>query len=224
MLCEIATDPENDLSSNSTFDLYDSFIHYLIDREVQKPGRYPNFTGHIRRAFNAAVAWWLWERGNASTTTLGDVPVGMCTSAVGDTFHDFDDVGLKRELTTGCLVEKGGQTIYFGHRSLQEFLVAEHLYVERLLEDPDTHRSSIGKIWPLLTSVISDFILQWLRRESDAGQKLAMSWLAHLEPVVNVEPNLAALEFFANLMDVAELSVEDRVSTPWRVFLRRFSP
>ena len=46
-----------------------------------------------------------------------------------------------------------------------------------------------------------------------------MSWLDHLEPVVNVEPNLAALEFFANLMDVAELSVEERVSTPWHAFL-----
>jgi len=33
--------------------------------------------------------------------------------------HDYDDTALRKELTAGCLIEKGATgTIYFGHRSL----------------------------------------------------------------------------------------------------------
>src|ERR1700757_1196656 len=75
-----------------------------------------------RRKFNRSVAWWLWQQGGASTSVFHDLPVEMCKAAVVGIRHEFDIEGLKRELVAGCLVEKGGGTIYFAHRSIQEFL------------------------------------------------------------------------------------------------------
>lgn len=222
MLCEIAADPEEDLSGGSIFDLYDRFIHYLIDREVRKPGRYPNFTVPVRRKFNAAVAWWLWDKATASTTTLADVPITLCYQAVGDTPHDLDEVGLKRELTTGCLIEKGGQTIYFGHRSLQEFLVAEYLWSTRLLEDTRARRCDLGKVWALLTNVISDFLIEWLRRSDVSQVELSRYWLQQLELVLSPELNIASLQFFSELVGAAKFTADEGFRSAWLVLLSYF--
>jgi hypothetical protein len=222
MLAEIATDDAASLNNISRFELYDSFIHYLIDREVRKPGRYPGFNIHIRRTFNAAVGWWLWEHATASTTTLSDIPEQICRQAVGDTGHHFDEVGLKRELTTGCLVEKGGQTIYFGHRSLQEFLVAEHLYKTRLLERPDARRPEIARIWPTVNYVVADFLLNWISRDAGATLELARFYVSQL-PVSNVRDlNPGSVYLFSRLLRLASFSDAEIANQPWFILLGYF--
>jgi hypothetical protein len=101
MLCQIATDPALDLSNLSTYRLFDLFVHFLLDREVSKRGRDQRFTLDARRAFNRALALWLWEQGGAS------VPNDLCRKAVANIHHDYDEVALRKELTAGCLIEKG---------------------------------------------------------------------------------------------------------------------
>lgn len=127
MLCEVAVDPEVSLASMTRAGLYDAFVHYLLFREVKKRGRDTTFPADARRLFNAEVAWWLWQQGGASTASFDVLPQKLCMAAVGGIEHDYDADGLKRELAAGLLVEKNQQAIYFAHRSIQEFLVAEHL-------------------------------------------------------------------------------------------------
>ena len=127
MLCQIATDPSITLAMLSKYGLFDRFVHFLLDREVKKRGRDPRFSIDVRRQFNAALALWLWQQGSASTVTLSFVPATLCHRAAAHVSHDYDDVALRRELIAGCLIEKGAGTVFFGHRSLQEFLVADAL-------------------------------------------------------------------------------------------------
>jgi NACHT domain/Restriction endonuclease len=130
MLCDIATDPAISLTAMSAYRLYDVFIHYLIDRETSKKGRFRGFGFIQRRKFSELLAWHLWQAGGASTTTYADIPNDLLWAAVGEARHEFDDEGLRRELLIGCMVEKSSGGIFFPHRSIQEFLVAEHIWTE----------------------------------------------------------------------------------------------
>ncbi|QCO00048.1 NACHT domain-containing protein (plasmid) [Azospirillum argentinense] len=219
MLCEIAADPATDLGHVALFELYDTFIHYLLDREVSKAGRYAGFDIAVRRRFNASFAWWLWERGQASTTTFADAPIALCHAVTTDVLHDFDDEGLKRELTSGCLVEKGGSTVYFGHRSIQEFLVAEHLFDTNLLAEHG--RSRVDHIWPLLNPVIADFLMERLSRDP-AREQRARDWLAALEPWSETDLDPAGANLFVRLAALVGLAKEALWRSPWNVFLAFF--
>ena len=66
----------------------------------------------------------------------------ICDASVRRVAHNFDQHGLKRELIAGCLIEKGGGEIYFGHRSIQEFLAAEYLFETDMLARADLD------LWP----------------------------------------------------------------------------
>ena len=124
MLCQIATNPDIELHRISKYGLFDRFVHFLLDREVSKRGRDKRFSVGVRRRFNASVALWLWRQGGASTVSLSHIPNSLFAAATETIRHDYDDIGLRRELTQGCLVDKNGTTVFFNHRSLQEFLVA----------------------------------------------------------------------------------------------------
>jgi hypothetical protein len=120
MLCQIATDPDLSLADLTKYRLFDLFVHFLLEREVNKHGRDPRFTLDVRRGFNRSLAFWLWSQGGISTVELASVPCEICRSACLGVRHDYDDAALRKELTAGCLIEKGlSGTIYFGHRSLQ---------------------------------------------------------------------------------------------------------
>lgn len=141
MLCEIAAHPDQLRTDMSVYELFDSFVHYLLLRELEKRGRDKDFPIKVRRRLNASLAWWLWERGGASTTTLNDIPQPLCDEATRDISHSLQKEEMRRELIQGCLIEKGAQTIYF-HRSIQEFLAAEHLIETDLLQ-----RGGYGANW-----------------------------------------------------------------------------
>ena len=216
MLCEIASDSETKLEGIDTFDLYDRFIHYLVEREAHR--RYRAFNTAIRRRFNGAVAWWLWQRGQASTTTLGDVPIELCQAAVGPIYHDFDNEGLVRELTAGCLVEKGTNAVYFGHRSIQEFLVAEWIFDTDLLVDAHG-RYSVLSILPTLTDVVVEFILERLKRSSQRTA-IARRWLANCDKWHGTEPvERSALRFLIGVISFAHLPPHELLKSPLYVML-----
>lgn len=218
MLCDIATDPSANLAGVNTYSLYDRFVHYLVEREVRKPGRYDKFDGPIRRRFNSEVAWWLWEKGQASTTTLADVPNAICRRVVDGIDHDLDDAGLSSELAAGCLVNKGGSTIYFGHRSIQEFLVAEHIFDTSLLARADGQRY-LETLWPFLTGAVPEFIIERLK-SAPKPVETARDWLHSLERLIgNLPPSNEAVKFFADVYSVAQIPVADVWKSPWNISL-----
>jgi hypothetical protein len=81
MLCQIATDPGLSRADLSKYRLFDLFVHFLLDREVNKRGRDPHFSLDIRRRFNRSLAFWLWSQGGVSTVTLASITPEICRAA-----------------------------------------------------------------------------------------------------------------------------------------------
>jgi hypothetical protein len=224
MLCEIATQPEISLSGLSKYRLYDLFIHYLLEREVEKRGRYPGFDISTRRRFNTALAWWLWERGLASTTSFADIPDELCDAAVKDNAHEFDALGLRRELIAGCLVDKGGDAIFFSHRSIQEFLVSEHLIETDLLAKTSKEHEKTGSLRLVIDNLnpeIIDFILGRLR-DSGIDQGLLERWTFRLVQLKGLGIPLAGVDLFAKALAHAELFPVAQAG-PWEFWLYHFA-
>jgi energy-coupling factor transporter ATP-binding protein EcfA2 len=166
MLCRIATQPQWSLDHVDQFSLYDMFVEYLLMREVDKQGRFASFGVPVRRTANSSLSWWLFSQEAASTVSLTNAPVGLFKKAVHEVSHDFDDEGLVRELAQGCLIEKGADVVYFGHRSIQEFLAAEHLFDVGLEPDQDP-ASSISSVCRWATEQVCDFLAEFLSRRSN---------------------------------------------------------
>ncbi|MET3925158.1 restriction endonuclease [Devosia sp. 2618] len=167
MLCRIATRPNWDIAGLDHFSLYDLFVEYLLMREVDKEGRFAGFGVPVRRTANSSLSWWLFSQDAASTMSLASAPVGLFKKAVSAVPHDFDDEALVRELAQGCLVEKGADVVYFGHRSIQEFLAAEHLYQARLTPHQD-HGSSVQNVCKWATEQVCGFLEEFFTKRPDA--------------------------------------------------------
>lgn len=217
MLCQIGAHPQFNLTALSVHALFDSFVHYLLDREVRKAGRDPRFNIDARRRFNAAVAWWLWERGAVSATSLHDVPLAICHEAASNMTHDLDDVVLKRELMQGCLIEKAADTIYFGHRSLQEFLVADHLVATNLLAAAPRSDQVLDKIVDNITPEIVDFIVAGVMATA-AGRARAHTWLSRSADLVGRSVRLQGFNLFVKLASALEEPSLDPLQSPWFIW------
>jgi hypothetical protein len=216
MLCEIATQPDISLNVESRFDLYDTFIHYLLDREAKKRGRSEAFDVSRRRTFNCALAWWLWEKGGAATTTLASIPSSICLIAAAGVEHEFDEEGLRRELTAGCLIEKAGDTIYFAHRSIQEFLVAEHLFDSHLLDARE-----LGHLVNLLNEEVVDFLSARVAVEPDA-KRIARNWIDILAHLRGHAVSAVGFDLFVRLGRLVGESDVDPTQNSWRYWIRYF--
>lgn len=221
MLCEIAAQPEFSLQKLTVYDLFDTFVHYLLDRETRKKGRDPQFDINVRRAFNGSLAWWLWERGGASTTTLNDVPQSICAEAAQNVQHDHDDIGLRRELIQGCLIEKAGNTIYFGHRSLQEFLVAEHLIETSLLEGAPDRPHPIERVLTSINREVTQFLVAGAQVNDDRRERV-VSWFDRLTTYPGNDVSLQSFELFVGLARALTIKVPDPSISPWLVWLEFF--
>jgi hypothetical protein len=218
MLCHIATDRAVELKSLSKHGLFDRFVHFLLDREVRKAGRDPNFTLAARRRFNAEVALWLWLQGGVSTTSLAHVPFELCKTAADGVQHDYDESALRKELTAGCLIEKAAGTVYFGHRSLQEFLVSE-----AILTRSASAGFSEGDLDIYIRTVnaeIVDFIVGAL--DSQGGARKAMErWLAVLPGWECIDLEKTSMRLLVALYE--RLKPDNDDLGPWQPFLEYFS-
>lgn len=221
MLCQIATDADVTLVGLSRFSLFDRFVHFLLEREVRKKGRDPRLSLEIRRRFNASLALWLWDHGGASTMTLSTVPESLCRSALGQESFDYDETGLRRELTAGCLVEKGTSgTIYFGHRSLQEFLVAEQLiatFSPSSQAEPAAVLAQLG----LVTPEVSEFIVD--AAKSDAERKeVVTGWMDLLDGYRRRDFPRNAVRCLVDVIKAFPEIDSAKRSDPWFDWLRYF--
>lgn len=221
MLCEIAAQKEIPAKNISKFHLYDMFLQLLVDREFKKKGRSELFTPDIRRKFNASLSWWLWIEGRSSTTTITDIPNSLFQELTSGMNHDFDQDGLKRELIAGCLVEKAAKTIYFGHRSIQEFLVSEFLFLENLLAMNDRRRSPLDLIVSMLNAEIIEFLLGWIENAKDPSA-IVIGYLENLSHFSHPQMPLKGFEVYSRLIE--RYSIKDQISwiRPWGVFINYF--
>lgn len=218
MLCEVATDPEFALANMTKLRLYDAFVHYLLHREIRKGGRDPRISLEARRRYNAGVAWWLWEKGGATTASLDSIPSALALEATQDLQTDYDAIGLQRELAAGLLVEKGETALYFAHRSIQEFLVAENLLTRGLFSPSD--RGDPSAILHLLNAEIIDFMALYFAATADSRAK-ALNWINAVDGIRGKIP-AADLALPARLARERGLANEVYLSSPWMYLLGFF--
>jgi hypothetical protein len=126
MLAEVLPDYSGkNLDAITVHDLYDYFIDFVTDREATKPER-GRFKPEQLRTFARDVAIWLWrQRGQRSAPSL--IPAEIIDNYRGPT----DDVETTmRDLVVSSLLDRRpGIPFFFPHRSFQEFLVAEAVFV-----------------------------------------------------------------------------------------------
>lgn len=216
MLCEIAVQPDQLRADMSVYELFDSFVHYLLHREIEKNGRDSDFPIEVRRRFNAGLAWWLWERGGASTTTLADIPQSVCDAATRNLRHSLGREEMRRELIQGCLVEKGINTIYF-HRSLQEFLAAEHLIETDLLQRGGSS-DWLSEVTAAVTPEVIEFAVAGAG-VSSARRDRALQWLEALGKANGVRVSLPGFDLFVQLAREFDVVIDDPFGSPWLIWL-----
>ena len=226
MLCQIATDPDIILTELSQFGLFDRFVHFLLDREVKKNGRDPRFSLEARRRFNRALAYWLWAHGGVSTVTIASIPSTICNAAAAGISHDYDDQALRKELVAGCLIEKGETgTIYFGHRSLQEFLVAEELIHSDVLQNIGENKNAALTALDLITHEIGAFILEAVKN-SGAVREVVGKWFDVLVGLRHKAISRQAVRFFVDAFplytDGSGKSLVE-IDDAWSVWINYFS-
>lgn len=219
MLCEIAIQPDQLRADMSVYELFDSFVHLLIHRELEKRGRDPSFPLDVRRRFNAHLAWWLWEKGGTSTTTLADIPQSICDAAARDLSHSLSRDEMRRELIQGCLVEKGVSTIYF-HRSLQEFLAAEHLIDTDLLKGAGSS-NWLREVTAAVTPEVIDFVVAGANVSQERRDR-ALGWLRQLGEAPADRIELPGFDLFTQLARSMNVSIKNPMDSPWLIWLSFF--
>jgi energy-coupling factor transporter ATP-binding protein EcfA2 len=124
MLAEVLPQWRGDIDKLTTTILYSIFIDTIIEREQAKLAR-RHFGVKERRSFARDIAWWLWTDESKPKLTGDTIPDEILTKYLdkGD-----DPEAVRRDLVAACFLErKIGGSLYFPHRSFQEYLVAEEL-------------------------------------------------------------------------------------------------
>lgn len=135
--------------------LYDTFIDHLIDlvmqREADKLSRLA-FTREQRRKFLRSVAYWLWVSDLGIMVDESELPDALFVDFVGQR----DLPAVRRDLTVGSpLDRKPGERISFPHKSFQEFLVSEEIWI-RLRDRTLTPFEADG----LITDEVAAFLIK----------------------------------------------------------------
>jgi len=167
MLAEILPQWKGDVSNITVTLLYSLFIDLIIEREQEKISR-RRFDGKARREFAGKLAFWLWTTKKEMSITADDIPESILVEycRVSD---DIEEV--RRDLVSACFLDKKiGASLYFPHRSFQEFLLAE-----TLIEKLTARTITIGEVDAMLSEEVAYFI------EGLVNIKTLKDWQIHLE-------------------------------------------
>ncbi|MGV7215768.1 hypothetical protein [Bradyrhizobium sp. UFLA05-112] len=140
--------------------------------------------------------------------------MSICRNAVEGIFHEFDDDALRRELMAGCLVEKYGGHVYFGHRSIQEFLAAEHLFRTAYSTSGGSGAKGLLNTVEFATPEVSKFLRRFFGKHRD-GRKTAVNICRLLSGFTeDMPPNLGPLT------ETQHASGEGFRDSPWLYYLQ----
>jgi len=137
--------------------LYSTFVDIVIDREQEKIAR-RRFNRAERRSFARRLAYWLWTSSRSQRAIqANEIPASLFpTPRIGETAE-----GIRRDLVSACFLErKFGDSLYFAHRSFQEFLVAEHLIgtLGKSIEHAGKSNDAVGRMASAVTPDVAGFI------------------------------------------------------------------
>ena len=216
MLCALAASSSVDLSEIDEFSLYYNFIDLLLKREQQKKGRDPKISVDARRRFNACVSWWLLVEAGALGTRVNDIPFNAIEYAMDDLSTDLDNNELRSELAAGCLVEKTGGVVYFGHRSIQEFLAAEYLFMTDMLS-PNllAKRHPVKEVCVTAGPEVSEFLAEFYIKHEHGALKARRA----IEPLSSFTDSLPLGSIRPYLGAYRSLPEPILLDRPWLFFL-----
>lgn len=218
MLAEIATDPEQDLTGVDRFSLYDRFVLHLIEREVAKPGRDPSFTLLERRKYNAVIATWLWMEDQSRNARLDQIPIRFAEWATNEQ-QDIGSEELHRELLAGCMLVKQEGVVYFGHRSIQEFLIAEHLFETVMCTKLSAFSGGLVTAFKMLNEEIASFVLDRVDRDS-RGKEFGTQIIESLRDWTASNVPASIITFLFDLATKAHWKVMlGDIPSPWWVWI-----
>lgn len=122
MLAEVLPSYSGDLNKLDAALLYALFIDKIIERDAEKLTR-RRFNTPQRRLFARKLAWWLWTERREMKVTAEAIPISILSQFCRE---EEDVEAVRRDLVSACFLDrKVGNSLYFPHRSFQEFLVAE---------------------------------------------------------------------------------------------------
>lgn len=138
ILSEVLPQWDGDITTLTAASLYSTFINIVIEREQEKITR-RRFELRERRDFARDLAYWLWTAKSAMSIDATAIPAELLPTPKGDDTLE----GVRRDLVSACFLDrKLGESLYFPHRSFQEFLVAEKIVHEIRLVNIDAQRLS----------------------------------------------------------------------------------
>jgi hypothetical protein len=127
ILAEILPSWKSSIEELTVSKLYSYFIDLIIEREQDKIAR-RKFGVAARRSFARDLAIFLWVNRGEMSITADSIPRELIDKHVRDG-DDFE--AIKRDLVSACFLDrKLGDSLFFPHRSFQEFLVGEALVAD----------------------------------------------------------------------------------------------
>lgn len=191
MLAEILPSWKGNLERLTVSQLYSSFIDIIIEREQDKIAR-RHFDLKERRSFARQLAIFLWLDKGEMSITADNIPADLitpfCRSNQGT--DPADPEAVKRDLVSACFLDrKFGDSLFFPHRSFQEFLIAE-----ALIDDLNQDRRKFTQLGEIVNEEICNFVtgtisIKELRQWTEAFERstgtitpmLAAIWLSQPE-------------------------------------------
>jgi hypothetical protein len=182
MLAEVLPTWKGEIEDLTVSVLYNHFIDLIIEREQDKLAR-RRFGLEARRLFARDLAMFLWLSKGEMSITADSIPAGL----IAKHCKAVDDAeAVKRDLVSACFLDrKLGDSLFFPHRSFQEFLVAEALIEEISSETrrfTDISQIANDEIAEFMGGIITlDTLKKWTERfERSNGiisLKMAEVWL-----------------------------------------------
>lgn len=203
MFCEMFLDRFVEPKPYLTGELYEVFVTRIIEREIDKRTRSP-FDYADRRKFAEAIAWWLWMTAQTMSVDEGDIPDEIVRPFMPASDADLDAV--RCDLVSACFLDrKGNKTLFFPHRSFQEFLVASYVVTNKI--------DDMNLVATAVTRDVLKFIAE--SPDSSATFKLWHEALLHFSGAMPLHL----------LIDIAKSAVEraaqrQRVQCPWDIVLQ----